>query len=91
MEYTLQVYGFLWQGSRAVYSYRITEPQALALQGDSPNPLRLAGDFQDVLDWRLVRCLRTLTNRNNTREHRKTLRGFRNGMTPARFERMFNR
>lgn len=98
-EYTLEVYGYLWQGSRAVYSYRIEEPQAFALTGPNGNPNRLAGDFQDVIDWRLVRCVSTyertgIASRSYiTRrvDKYKTLRGFRAGMTPRRFYQMANR
>jgi hypothetical protein len=93
MEYTLEIYGYSWEGRRCVYSYRIEQAQALALQGPNPEPRRLAGDFESVIDWRLVSCQSTYEgNRTIKRgtDRYKTIRGFRNGMSPRRFYRLAN-
>lgn len=90
--YTLEVYGSLWSGQRAVYSYSLDSCTAVALIKAETVKER-AGDFEAVIDWRLVEHASTyeksppITRRVDTW---KTLRGFRNGMTPKRFYKLAN-
>lgn len=90
----LEVYGRAWGGFRAFYSYTI--PEATPISSIEANPERFAGDFEQVLDWRLVQetnayertSSQPITRRIDTF---RTLRGFRNGMTPLRFYHHANR
>jgi hypothetical protein len=86
--YHLEIYGRTWAGFKAVYQY----PGAADITAE--NVKRFAPDFAEVLDWRLVRAEhrygaigRGLSRRSDTY---RTLRGFRNGMTPQRFYRLAN-
>lgn len=95
--YHLEIYGRTYAGFRWVYQYPLTAQRALAitaLGAEGPNTLD-AGDFAEIIDWRVVKetCEYSapkhgVTQRTDTF---KTLRGFRNGMTPARFSRLINR
>jgi hypothetical protein len=84
---TLEVYGYLWSGPRAVYSYNVEKAPTTDQEAKV-----YAGDFQSLIDWRAVetsysfeRISRDVSRRIDTH---KTLRGFRNGMTPRRFYRL---
>ena len=86
----LEVWGYLWSGAKAVYSYT---PKATAEEVIA-DPKRFASDFASLLDFRVVQESNTyeqighcLTRRIDTF---KTLRGFRNGMKPNRFYRIAN-
>ena len=88
-EYTLEVYGYLWSGPRAVYSYRTKT----AVESDAAAK-QIAGDFSSLIDWRCVRCTSFYESLSRGISRRvdeyKTLRGFRNGMSPRRFYRLAN-
>ncbi len=82
--YSLQVCGKTWSGFKAVYTYKLlTKP---IMTDDEAKAV--AGDFESLTDWRLVsytaECRRGRVSVTTT-IIRKTLRGFRNGMTPRRF------
>ena len=77
--YHLQVYGIAWGGFKAVYQYPAGSARAMILKGLEKPTCLDAGDFQEILDWRLV---------EETIDTFKTLRGFRNGMNPGRFNRL---
>lgn len=86
----LEVYGNTWGGFKAVYSYT---PQALAVEIIA-KPESFAPDFINLIDFRVVEetnkyehVARGINRRVDTF---KTLRGFRNGMTPTRFYRLAN-
>jgi len=87
----LQIFGYTFEGFKAAYQYT---PKASAADVMA-FPARFAGDFASVIDWRLVeetneyeRTSRPpITRRIDTF---KTLRGFRAGMTPRRFDRIIN-
>lgn len=86
LSYKLEVYGHLWQGCRAVYSYSPDHKIETDAEAE-----REAGDFASLIDWRLLEV--THEDHHTKREdviirRVKTLRGFRNGMTPARFYRL---
>lgn len=87
---TLEIYGYLWSGPRSVYSYSL--PPGTTVTDD--NVKRFAGDFESVLDWRLIRTTHSYERKSSGLFSRtdlyKTLRGFRNGMTPQRFYRLAN-
>ncbi len=93
MSYTLQVYGFAWGGFRGTYSYTLDTGTALAIAGRkdpfaSADAARCAGDFADLIDWRLIETSSQFERKGSTLRRvtvQKTLRGYRNGMTPARF------
>lgn len=83
MAYTLEFYGHTWQGYRSVYAYTLAAPIATDAEA-----LRAAGDFQSVIDWRLVETQSTMKRhgRESCRTFcQRTIRGFRHGMTPQRF------
>jgi hypothetical protein len=96
--YHLQVYGYLWSGPTAVYSYTVpadkVEKLLNAHEADCQTKA-CAGDFAALLDWRLVRedvayertASPPILRRIDTY---RTLRGFRNGMRPSRFYRLAN-
>lgn len=84
--YSLQVYGWLWDGSKAVYSYTLSEPFG---SSDNKSAELAAVDFQALIDWRLVKCTHEY-EKNRRIDTYKTLRGFRNGMSPARFYHLVN-
>lgn len=99
-EYHLEVYGYLWSGAKSVYSYQVDTGIALALADrtrkySDDDAAKCAGDFSSLIDWRVVKHTfeyeRTrsppITRRIDTY---RTLRGFRNGMTPQRFYRLAN-
>ena len=87
--YTLEVYGRLWSGPRAVYSYDCQQP----ITSDT-DAARRAGDFESLIDWRCVRCTTTYekvrANLSRRIDEYRTLRGFRAGMRPRRFYRLAN-
>lgn len=92
MTYTLEVYGRTWEGCRSVYPYRLMAPVFT-----EEAVKRAAGDFAEVIDWRLVEHSTTYETLRSARYSTKreihthrTLRGFRNGMTPGRFQRLAN-
>lgn len=90
MTYHIEVYGHLWSGPRAVYSYTVPAPV-----DDDAAAKRAAGDFADLIDWRLVEhsCAYEQTKSPpilRQIDTYKTLRGFRNGMSPGRFYRLAN-
>lgn len=90
MEHHLQIYGITWGGFRACHQYTVRQDQANVLAtGDGSEVRRIAGDFQSVDDWRLVSEANTYAN-NRRETVWKTLRGFHNGMTPRRFNRLIN-
>lgn len=90
MTYHLEVYGYLWGGGKAVYSYVI--PAAIKADEEAN---RAAGDFESLIDWRLVENTCTyertssppITRRIDTY---RTLRGWHAGMTCKRFYRLAN-
>lgn len=86
---TLEVYGHLWSGPRAVYSYTVDKAPVTDQEAH-----RRAGDFASLIDWRVVKntCTYEKAGRGLLRriDVFKTLRGFRNGMTPRRFYRLAN-
>ena len=85
----LQIYGYLWSGPRAVYQYTIPAPITSDIEAK-----RHAGDFESLIDWRLVSESNAYEDTGHGLSRRidtfKTLRGFRNGMTPRRFDRLAN-
>lgn len=88
--YTLEVYGYLWSGGAAVYSYNIGAPLISEAEAKAA-----AGDFESLIDYRVVRCTTTYEKMRGGLLRRcdvwKTLRGFRSGkMTPRRFYRLAN-
>lgn len=90
LQYTLEVYGYLWSGPRAVYSYNVQEPVKTDQEAK-----RHAGDFESLIDWRLVECStiyeKSAPNLSRRVDQYRTLRGFRSGkMTPRRFYRLAN-
>ncbi len=89
----LEIYGIAWSGARCVYQYSVTREDAEALRSLKIMPERYAGDFQSVLDWRLVRSEHTYYQSGPLMrrcDHFKTLRGWRAGMTNRRFNRLAN-
>ena len=88
-KFTLEAYGYLLSGSRAVYSYVVQAP----VNSDA-EAWRAAGDFESLIDWRCVRCSTKYEQAGHGLLRRvdeyKTLRGFRAGMTPRRFYRLAN-
>jgi hypothetical protein len=88
LTYRLEVYGVLWQGSRAACVYPVDAARAAVIRNYGNDEYPYAGDFQAILDFRLVEISRTFKRQEFT-ERQKTLRGFRNGMTPARFRRIY--
>ena len=88
MSALLEVYGHLWNGARATYTYKVGSARAQILKNmDQPTTLDM-GDFASVLDWRLTETTTVTERRGSVVRHistTKTLRGFRNGMTPTRF------
>ncbi len=91
--FTLQVYGFLWCGAKSCYQYSITREQCDMLL-ENENLRAYSGDFESVLDWRLVKetCVyeKVSGSVNRRIDTFKTLRGFSNGMTPQHFQRIIN-
>jgi hypothetical protein len=86
MTITLEIYGVLWCGARAMHSYNIPAPITTDEEAK-----RHASDFASVLDWHLVRstCTYERTGTLSCRiDERRTLRGFRHGMTPQRFYKL---
>ena len=94
-QYHLEIYGWAWGGFKATYSYIVTAENAEALRTGAIDPERCAGDFEHVIDWRLVRENCTYERTASPPITRRidtflTLRGFRNGMSPRRFYRLSN-
>lgn len=94
--YHLEIFGRTYGGFKSCYQYPLTELRALALTlpgAEGPNTLD-AGDFAEILDWRVVKeTVEYVTPRHGvfTRTDTfKALRGFRNGMSPRRFYRLIN-
>ena len=87
----LEVYGRTWGGFKSVYQYSQHNATAQEL---IDNPGRFAGDFESVIDYRVVEETNEYENVGRGLLRRvdtfKTLRGFRNGMTPRRFNRLAN-
>lgn len=84
--YSLEIYGYLWQGCRGVYVYPL--PAAITTDAEA---IGAAHDFMYVLDWRLVKRWSTAHKKGRTYHrcnYERTLRGFRNGMSPRRFNRL---
>ena len=85
----LRVYGVTWVGSRSCYQYSVDK----APQTDQ-EAKRVAGDFESLIDWHVIQ---------ETNEHEcvgagisrridtfTTLRGWRNGFSNARYNRIVN-
>lgn len=91
-DYTLEVYGTVWGGFKSVYSYTISAERAQALIANKPD--EDAPDFADVIDWRVVQSTYEYEGKGAIKRRidtHRTLRGFRNGMTPRRFCQLANR
>ena len=89
IEHTLQIYGVTWGGSRACHQCSLTMGAVADLIRSPSKVGSYAGDFQSVIDWRLVAEQKTYAN-NRRETVWKTLRGFRNGMTLRRYNRIIN-
>ncbi len=84
----LRVYGYLWSGGRACYEYRVEA----APQSDEAAK-RIAGDFESLIDWHVTRReTNAKFSRSGELAHEivtfKTLRGWRNGFSNARYTRI---
>lgn len=92
--YYLEIYGRTWSGAKTVYQYPLTAERAKILATNSDDPERDAGDFSEVIDYRVVEetCIYEQPRHGVSRrtDTFKTLRGFRNGMTPSRFYYLAN-
>lgn len=94
--YHLEVYGRAWGGFRAVYQYTVTKERADAMIADGKPSGLDAGDFESIIDWRLVEETNMVERTKSPPITRRvdtfrTLRGFRAGMTPKRFYCLANR
>ena len=89
MTYHLRVYGYMWSGPRACYQYTLQKPITTDAEAK-----QAAGDFESLIDWHLcqetneyVDAGRGLSRRIDTF---KTLRGWRNGFSNRRYDRIVN-
>lgn len=81
--YTLEVYGRLWDGAKACSYYSLDK-----IVSTYEEASRVAGDFAQVIDWRLVKHDYSWSRQGRTStliDTKTTLRGWRNGMTCQRF------
>lgn len=87
----LEFYGWAWGGFKGCYQYTI--PPGIAAAEVIANPKRFAGDFESVIDFRVVEETNEYEGKGTIKRRIdtfKTLRGFRNGMKPERFHRLIN-
>ena len=91
--YHLQVVGHIYTGQRCAYQYTITATRAAEL-AKGADASRDAGDFAQVTDFRVVRETNEYETVSGNMWRRidtfQTMRGFRAGMTPKRFNALIN-
>lgn len=85
----VRVYGRLWSGARACHQYNVTDAPLTDAEAK-----RVAGDFESLIDWHVLE--KTIeyerTSRGSSRriDTFRTLRGWRNGFTNKRYDRIVN-
>ena len=89
MQIHLRVYGATWGGGRACYQYSVDK----APQTDQ-EAKRCAGDFESLIDWYVMEETNEYEDIGAGISRRidtfKTLRGWRNGFSDARYNRIVN-
>ena len=85
----LRVYGVTWSGGRACYQYNVDKAPENDREAKS-----IAGDFESLIDWHVIQETNEyeqvgagLSRRVDTF---KTLRGWRNGFSDRRYNRIVN-
>ena len=85
----VRVYGVTWSGGRACYQYNV----AKAPENDA-EAKRIAGDFESLLDYHVIQETNEYEQVGAGFSRRidtfKTLRGWRNGFSDRRYNRIVN-
>ena len=85
----LRVYGHTWGGGRACYQYACNKAPETDAQAKS-----IAGDFESLIDWQVIEESNTYERLSHGLSRRidtfKTLRGWRNGFSNRRYNRIVN-
>ncbi len=88
-EIFMRVYGYLWSGPRSCYQYKVDVAPATDQEAK-----RTAADFESLIDYHVTEVSTTYEHESARLSRSvttyKTLRGWRNGFSNRRFDRIAN-